>query len=312
MSILTNQYGLPEPLTACLEQASVDRAETTCNTDYSATDLLSPPQIVMLSRRYKSEIREDVADRIAIVLGHAWHGYMEQFAPVGWLTEERFHVEMLGRIISGQVDLFDPAAGIVYDWKTTSAYAVINERNNKKWEEQLNIYAYLISLAMPAVPVKEIRIWAVMKDWASTQADGRTGYPPTAIVEVKLNLWPKDMQERFVTERVQRLIDAELAFDDELPECSAEDRWQTDTKHRIFKGKNKRATKICYSHEEALAYIEDAGLNPDKVRIEVEPGEDKRCQKFCAVRDFCQQYARNNAVEPAEAAKLEADSEQEA
>ena len=69
---------------------------------------------------------------------------MERGQTPGFITEERLLYEVDGVTISGAIDLQEitPDGIILSDYKTTSAWAVMNEKQD--WHNQLNSYAYLV------------------------------------------------------------------------------------------------------------------------------------------------------------------------
>jgi hypothetical protein len=67
--------------------------------------------------------------------------------------------------------------------------------------------------------------------------------------------------------------------------CSREERWQRDTTFAVYRGQNKRATKVCGSDDEAARYI--ARQKTGQWRVERRAGEAVRCQDYCEVAPFC-------------------------
>jgi hypothetical protein len=67
--------------------------------------------------------------------------------------------------------------------------------------------------------------------------------------------------------------------------------WETPTRYAIMKGTNKRATKVCDTKDQAEQFIKDH-KDGKKMKIEIRPGERKRCEDYCDVQIFCKQYER--------------------
>ena len=92
------------------------------------------------------EVDEDVSDRIMAILGTAVHKILETGVGYGETPEQRFHTEVGGIEISGQVDLQTECSNgvLLSDYKTTSAFVVQKFPHGKpEHERQLNTYAYL-------------------------------------------------------------------------------------------------------------------------------------------------------------------------
>jgi len=110
----------------------------------SVTQLINSPKIVALTKKFDDEIEQDVSEMVWSIFGTAVHGVLEHGKDDNHRVEERLHAEVDGWKISGAIDLqIINEAGIdIRDYKTTSAWAVMNEKI--EWEHQLNIYAWLV------------------------------------------------------------------------------------------------------------------------------------------------------------------------
>jgi hypothetical protein len=73
MSIITNNFGLPEPLIKAME---FDGHVT--NGDISCSELISSPRIRLLKKKHKHEITEDASDRIWSLIGSSVHSILER------------------------------------------------------------------------------------------------------------------------------------------------------------------------------------------------------------------------------------------
>jgi hypothetical protein len=89
---ITNKYNMPDVLVCAVEQynAKYSRGDA----KYSATDLIRPPQITILQRRYSDKISEDVMDNIYRLRGRALHEALQTADMENAFTEERFSVEV--------------------------------------------------------------------------------------------------------------------------------------------------------------------------------------------------------------------------
>src|SRR6476620_11388527 len=115
MKIL-NRLNLPQPLV----DAVANDNYTGGSSDYSTTGLLQPPRIAQLKRVHRDKLTEDVADMIWALFGQVTHSIIER-AATKELVEKRLFMEIAGKTISGQIDIWQDK--ILWDWKTTSIYS---------------------------------------------------------------------------------------------------------------------------------------------------------------------------------------------
>jgi len=103
-------------------------------------------------------------------------------------------------------------------------------------------------------------------------------------------LWSFEEREAFVRARLHLHADAHMCatLKDELPQCSPSEMWEKPSSWAIKKQKNKRATAVCYSEEEANEKASELGK---EYLIEFRPGERTRCKSYCPVNQFCSQWA---------------------
>jgi hypothetical protein len=90
--------------------------------------------------------------------------------------------------ISGAIDLqiiTGPETVSVRDYKTTSSWAVMNEKI--EWEQQLNIYAWLVENVKGKI-VDSVGIVAIIRDWSRREAAKNPDYPQAPVKEIPINL----------------------------------------------------------------------------------------------------------------------------
>jgi hypothetical protein len=237
-------------------------------------------------------LEEDVSDKVWAIFGTAIHAVLELGKDDHHIIEQRLHANVDGWDISGAIDLqrLEDDGIIVADYKTTGAWAVMNEKSD--WEQQLNIYAWLVE-KVKKVPVKKVEIIAIIRDWNRRDAQTREGYPEAPIKVIDVPLWSFEKREDFIKERIHLHSNALFAAEtsETLPECSPSEMWEKPTMWAVRKIGNKRATTVCLTEDQADAKIEELGKGYE---IEVRPGERTRCANFCQVRDFCEQWKEYN------------------
>jgi hypothetical protein len=79
----------------------------------------------------------------------------------------------------------------------------------------------------------------------------------------------------------QRLKDVP---DDDIPVCTAEERWEKATKYAVQKSGAKRAYKLLDTQEEAEKLA--GGMGKGYV-VEKRPGEAIRCLDYCVCAEYC-------------------------
>lgn len=280
----TNNHNLP----AALHDAIVNDDYSKGDSEYSVTELITHPRIVILQRLNRDHIVVDIVDRIPSLLGKVLHKICEGAAKEGEITEERFFATVEGVKISGQVDLQIPkpdGTWEINDYKLTSVYSVMSEKI--EWEQQLNMYAHLARLN--GKEVSSLKIIAIMKDWQRKLVGLKAGYPSSQAVVVNIPVWPAAEQERFVRERVTLHMKAARAVDEAgtVDYCSDGDRWLRDTKWALMKEGRQSAVKL-YDNQEAAERDLAAGAGD---RIEFRRGTPTRCVgDYCLVSRWCAQH----------------------
>ena len=281
---LTNKYFLPQTIVNVLQRPTYSKGRA----NLSVTELLLPPQLVQLRKKYWDDLEEDVSDKVWAIFGTAIHSILEQGKDDNHIIEQRLHETLEGWNISGAIDLqrVDEDGVVVSDYKTTGAWAVMNEKID--WEQQLNIYAWLVE-RVKKIPVKKIEIVAIIRDWSRRDAQNKEGYPEAPIKVIDINLWPYEVREDFIRSRIGLHSNANLASEigEDYAPCTPAECWEKPTSFAIKKTGNKRATNVCLTIEDAEAKKAELGKGYE---IEVRPGERTRCNEFCQVRDVCKQF----------------------
>jgi len=283
---ITNKFGLPDTILNVLARPTYSKGKA----NISATELINSPRIVQLKRKHWDEVEEDASSMVWSLFGSAVHNILEHGKQENHIVEERVHITHEGWNISGAVDLQEVYEDgiVINDYKTTTAWAVQNDK--PEWEEQLNIYAWLIQKAKNT-PVKGLRIVAIVRDWSQRDAVNREGYPQAPIVILDQMLWPFEKAELFIDERLKAHGEAyfESETDGQLPECSPEDMWEKPTTWAVIKVGGKRAKSVHSTQSDADAELATAGKGYE---IQVRPGERTRCTNYCQVRQWCSQYQK--------------------
>ncbi len=281
--IITNKHNLPQ---AFVEMASEDY--TFRNKEYRVTSLLKGLRETILERRHHENIEVDVSDMIWLLFGRAVHSILEQQeVGVHELKEERIRVPVGGYTLSGQFDLYCGKTHKITDYKTCSAWKIIFG-DFDDWRQQLLIYSWMMRKI--GFPVECAEVVAMMKDHSKTKAKREAEYPGLPVEVIRFDFTDGDFGEieGWLMERFKEIERLEQLPDDELPLCTEEERFNSGAKYAVMKKGRKRALRVLDSEDEARWWMED---NKKGDKIEVRPGEDKKCTDYCRVAAFCN-YAK--------------------
>jgi hypothetical protein len=281
---LTNKYGIPQTFINILKRPTYSKGKA----HLSATQLLNSPKIVALTKKFDDEIEQDASEMVWSIFGSAVHNVLEHGKDDNHLVEERIHAEFDGWNISGAVDLqiLNSGGVDIRDYKTTSVWAAMNEK--PEWEDQLNVYAWLVE-KVKKVPVTSLGIVAILRDWKERESKQKEGYPEAPVKELPIRLWSMEERTAYISSRIamHSACDFALETDGDLPDCTPAEMWEKPTTWAIKKKGGVRAFKVYETEEHAKEAIE----NMDKVyEIEVRKGERTRCENYCPVSQYCQQY----------------------
>ena len=284
---ITNKFNVPETLVALASRDFYSKGKS----DYSVTEIISPPRIQRLRRKHYDEIEQDVADMLWMLMGTALHVVAERSEVAGHTNEERLTIGIDDIRLSGAIDLQkDDEDGItIFDYKFTSAWALMNDK--PEWEQQQNIYKYLVERVKQR-PVKGLKICALIRDWSRRDAMNKPTYPQAPIQVIDIPMWTYEKAEAFIKERVElhRASKVNQDWDEELSPCTDEERWMRETTYAVKKEGRKTAIRVLETEEEAKELL--ATLPPTaKGFIEIRKGEAIRCTgNYCGVSQWCSQY----------------------
>ena len=275
---LTNEMELPAPFV----RFAVSRMSTVPPQHLSVTRLIGPAWLRALQIRHWDEIEQDVSDMVWALFGTSVHDLLERFSSESELVEERIQIELDGQIISGQPDVLAIDSGVLSDWKVSSAWSIVLG-TKPEWEAQLNLYAY--GLRQAGRNVTAIQNVVFIRDWSRTQALRSADYPQAMVQVVPLDLWPQAKVEAFIRERL-------AAHADPKP-CSDVERWTRKGTWAVMKEGRKTAVRVFEDEKQA----EELAAQDEKYRVEHRPGAEVRCQSYCPVSQFCEEWKKGGSDE---------------
>lgn len=224
--------------------------------------------------------------------------YIEALIPIffpeikqRYLFEKTMSVEVEpGFTLYGTFDLYDMETGFIHDYKSCSVYKWIFPESRKQWMAQLNVYAWM--LQHEGYKVNGLKINPFYKDWSASEKVRNADYPAARIMEVDIELRSYEEIGGYIAKRVKVHRDAEAG---NVPDCTGKERWASASQWAVKETGGKRAINgsLKGSEQEARNFIEENAHKFKKVLwIEHRPGESKRCDKYCAVKDVCPQRKR--------------------
>lgn len=288
---ITNKHNLPVEIVNFMGRNKYSAG----GADISVSRLIGAPRRHILRRQHWEDLKGDIAAQIPSLLGTALHRMFEEGseAEVNHISEERVFVKVKGWVVSGQVDtqIINDNTITIRDYKSTSAWAVMHEKI--EWEQQTNLYAYLVEKAKEKV-VDKLEIVAIIRDWNRRDAERNPEYPQCMIVTLNPTLWSMQDRERYLLERLDLHATAETnsVIGDDIGKCTPDEQWRKKEKYAVMKAGGVRASKVFDTLEEANAFAADK----KDASVVTRPAEATRCLHFCEAAPFCSQWKEENEI----------------
>jgi hypothetical protein len=322
-TIITNEFNAPPVL---VEALKIDKHKV--HGDISTTTLIAPPQVRYLKRKHDiyedirdrfmmllgtsihgilemsmpgmaeymnlikaaqaiDEVGDDAAKKAADWIRRFAAQNFSSVHDSGIYLERTLSIEVDGMTISGTHDVFYSKQGLLQDYKLTSVYKYMYPEDSDEWIAQQSIYAYM--LRQNGYEVNRAEIVMFFRDWSKTAAyRGTTSamYPKKPWEVKVLKLWSDEETLDYLKERVRI---HRMADNDEVLPCTPKDTWSKGDSFAVMEKGKKRAKKVFNNERDAKNYLTDHAFELVGGYIQIRPGEDTKCEKFCSVRDFCPQ-----------------------
>lgn len=203
-----------------------------------------------------------------------------------YISEKTLHIEVDGMVISGTFDLYEIASKKLQDYKNCSTWSYIFPESKLSWQAQVNVYCYM--MREHGYEIKEASVVAIFKDFSRSKIIQNKDYPRQPIIEIPIPVYSHEQMDKYIKERVRLHKQAELG---NVAECTGRERWSSADMYAVKAKGAKRALagSLCESEIAAKKFIE---MNKDAYEglyVDYRPGENKRCNEWCQVRDFCKQ-----------------------
>jgi hypothetical protein len=270
--IITNKHSAPPEYVMAVRNSEQRRDY------YSPSMLTDPPRKIHLVRRYYDVIEVDAIDRLWSLFGTAVHEKLEK-QDAGGQAEVKLVGDFHGFRLQGSSDLYT-AEDIIRDWKVTSVYSIIFDPAMEKYKYQLNAYRRLFE--QNGYKPKGMEVSAILKDWKKNQV--KEDYPKIPLVSIAIEVVP-DIDD-WIADRIDLFEDTANLFDEDLPYCTAEEKWQDPPKWATMARGKKRAVKLHLSEEDATQHASHVSGG----YVEYRPSIPKRCEEYCDAKAVCNQY----------------------
>jgi hypothetical protein len=288
---ITNKLGLPDPFVRAVSQKTYNN-EGSWRT---VTELIGPAKVSFLRRKHENDIEVDASELVYTIQGETAHALLERAAKSmreeGWVAEVRIHDEVEDQKISGAFDLFNPKTGELIDFKVSTAWKAKGDAP-EEWVNQTNILAHLIRNKFKDEngkphQVKSIRVLLIMRDHSKLEAKRDENYPQFSVKYIDIPVWEDSKCRKYLKNRVILHLKAEQ----EEVMCSPEERWAKPTTWAIKKLGGSRAIPGGLYADPVKAQKALANLGKG-YEIEIRKGENVRCESYCSVSRWCEQYKK--------------------
>ena len=284
----------------------------------SCTSIMKPIQMIALERSNKSADRSmDIEGMIPSVGGTALHNHLENAlnntSDEMWkglgvadpeeleiITEVREETEIGDHIVSGKFDVlfkYKKSKWQLADMKSMSVWGIMIDKKGKleEFAKQMSIYRYL-NQDKDIDDIAVVLTW--FTDWSKSDAviKAKQGYPESRIGVEMVNLWSLAQTKTYLETKERNIV---IAMDryaksgntDTGKRCDTDELWMKKSGWAYYsKAGAKRATKVVET-EDAAELLRAKAKDPTAYIEERKP-QATRC-KYCAVTDFCPQYAEH-------------------
>lgn len=276
---LTNKHDLPGPIYSKVLSGMRPNPPR-----YGLTTLLRPAHMVALEIKHWDELEADAMDHVWRLFGSAIHQMIDVDNDKTILREHLLETEVDGVTVRTAIDRLwqDGPRNVLTEFKTTSVWSVIFGK--PEWEQQLNLQGALLNLN--GRRADKMEVVALLRDWSARDAKYDSQKPQTPVVKVDVPVWLPEIAEKFLHDRVaaHKTARAEGTW----TECSDEERWAKPDTYAVMKAGRKSALRVLPSVAEADTWGQNnAG---GKFTVEHRPGENTRCERYCPVSAFCDQF----------------------
>lgn len=275
----------------------------TKRSDMSVTDINRGTKEIILADRYHKDIKNyirsnkiEMNKRMPSIMGKAWDMYITALCEddpdymVHTCVAMYFTLNDKTYVISGEIDLYHKPSQTLIDNKLVPMDKLIKlSMSNKDYERQLNGYRWLLAKGFDMKTKEQYN----MHIDNLALVVGLRDYTPymdrfDSINVMKIPCYDMQQVENMFIDKLIEIIEYSELSDDEIPPCSADERWEKKTTYPIFKKDSKsdaRAmpkTSQISSYDEAEQFIKNH-KDKDKLEIRIRKGGSTKCMNNCIV-----------------------------
>jgi hypothetical protein len=144
----------------------------------------------------------------------------------------------------------------------------------------LNILAELARVN--GYEVKKLEVVFLFRDWSKTKARHDKQYPPHQLMIVPVPMWTQEQVDTYLTARLEA---HRAAREGDIRWCTADERWAKPTVYAVMKTGRKSAIRLFDNLDDATDLASQVGGF-----VTIRKGENTRCENYCLVKEFCQQF----------------------
>ena len=209
--------------------------------------------------------------------------------------------------IGGTCDLLHIKDNIytVWDYKTMATAQFIDDEKIEGWTEQINIYRWLLITSGAVPKVDHLFVNGFYIDWTPTKAIRSKDVNDIPCPTVVIEKWDRKKCEEVIYNKAMEYNKYKDANWNELPYCSAKERWEKPVEYKVCKYKDdvlgSALPKCTFDiKEEAEAELMNRiskAKKDDKYGIKITGGVSTMCEDWCDLsrNGHCDFLRRNNA-----------------
>jgi len=195
-------------------------------------------------------------------------------------------------IIGGTCDLLHVADNIytVWDYKTMATTQIIDDEKIEGWEEQINIYMWLLIITKTVPKIDHLYVNGFYIDWTCTKAIRSRNINDIPCPTITILKWNRHKCEEVIYNKAMEYLKYKDAPWEDIPYCDEKARWYKKPKWSVCKvqsdGELGSQLKHCgYDNEEdAKQKLMERILlakKDDKYGIKKSGGVSTMCKDWC-------------------------------
>mgnify|MGYP007100217303 CR=1 FL=1 len=132
---------------------------------------------------------------------------------------------------------------------------------------------------------------AIFRDFSASGGLRSKDYPKHPIAQIPITLYDDAFMKNYLRKRVAL---HRMADEDNVPDCTPKERWNTPDQFAIKEKSRKKALRVLDSEKAVEEWMASNSFKYDKQNLSVElrPGKNARCEKYCSLSSVCPQFKK--------------------